>query len=139
MSGMNRVSSPSRMRIDRLPMASLCRLNRRQASWRVLRTRSWIAAGTSGAETSVSTGKGWVAAATRSIWSWSRIADPRVENGVQDVGSEVEDDHEEHGHHHPGQDLLVVPPEQGIDEVPPHPRIFEDGLGDDQAPGDGPH
>src|SRR5437870_1747231 len=140
MSGTRSVARPISRRTMRLAMASLWRLNRRYASCRVLRTRSWTVSGTtSRAIASASTGSGWVAAGIRSISSWSRIADPRVEDGVQDVGHQVEDDHEEHRDHHPRQDLLVVPSEQGVHEVPAHPGVLEDGLGDDQAPGDGPH
>src|SRR5919201_3067147 len=122
----------------RLAMASLWRLNLRHASWRVVSTRSWIIAGSAPtSESSVSTGSGWVAAGTRSISSWSRIADPRIKDGVQDVGHQVEDDHEEDGDHHPGQELLVQASQQGVHEVTTHPRVFEDGLGDDQSAGDG--
>src|SRR5438093_1755150 len=140
MNGTRSVARPIRRSTMRLAMASLWRLNRRSASCRVERMRSWRANGrTSGAETSGSTGSGWVAAGIRSISSWSRIADPRVKDGVHDIGHQVEDDHEEHCDHHPRQDLLVVPSEQGVHEIPAHPGVLEDGLGDDQAPGDGPY
>src|SRR5207244_9982597 len=119
MNGTSSVARPIRIRTMRLPMASLWRLNRRHASCRVVSTRSWgLTSRSAGASMSGSTGSGWVAAGIRSISSWSRIADPRVEDGVQDVCHQVEDDHEEHGDHHPRQDLLVVPAEQGVHEVP---------------------
>src|SRR5207244_2915768 len=109
-------------------------------SWRVVSTLSWTPTpSATGASRSASTGSGCVAAGTRSISSWSRISDPRVQYGVHDVSHQVEDDHEEDRDHHPGQDLLVVAAEQRVDEEPAHARVFEDGLGDDQAARDGPH
>src|SRR5436309_3052214 len=124
MSGTSSVDNPRKIRMARLAMASLCRRNRRHASWRVESTRSWkMAGGAEGAVLGTSTGSGWVAAGTRSISSCSRIADPRVQDRVQDVRDQVEHDDEEDRHHHPGQDLLVVPPEEGVHEEPPHARV----------------
>src|SRR6266567_135201 len=131
-------------RISRIapPMASLWRLKRRHASWRVLRALSEAAAVTVVAWAMTSTPPGWLTEGTSGMWSrslLSGIADPRVQDGVHDVRHQVEDDHEGHGHHHPRENLGIVAGPDGIDEVLAHAGPLEDLLGDDEPGRDPTH
>src|SRR6266496_2705182 len=119
------------------PMASLCRLNRRQASCLVVRTLSSTAAVTAPAVPAPGsrTATGPPAEPPAS----SRITDPRVQEGVRDVGHQVEQDHERNCDHDPGKYLRVVAVRERGDEKLAHPGPLEDLLGDDQASGERPH
>src|SRR6266536_2462208 len=95
------VASASSRRTARLAIASLWRRNRRQASVRCDRPCS-----SSPSDSKV--GGAWVLVATglRTCpggWSMvpSGIADPWVEDGVEDVRHQVEHDHERHRDHYP--------------------------------------
>src|SRR2546430_2553380 len=121
-----------------LPTANLCRLNLRQASCLVDRTRS-AEATTPGTDplTSISTAANPPTDGIRSVdgpgGRSSCIANPRVQHRVHDVGHEVEQDHEEDRDHQPGENLGIVPVPHGGDEEITHPLVLEDRLRDDQA------
>src|SRR5207302_2106151 len=63
----------------------------------------------------------------------SVIANPRVEEAVQDVGQEVEDDHRDRDDHDVGHHRVDVIRLQARDEEVPHSVERENRLGDDRA------
>src|SRR5439155_13005115 len=131
-------------RMIALTMASLWRLNRRHASCLVVRTFSSTRAGSpTGSRTPGPPAVGSTSPPTSSVAGGppppasSGIADPRVEEGVGDVGEQVEQDDEGYGDHDPRQHLRIVTVGEGGDEELAHARPLEDLLGDDEAPGQG--
>src|SRR5438270_8700932 len=63
----------------------------------------------------------------------SVIANPRVEEAVQDVGQEVEDDHGDRDDHDVGHHRVDVARLQTGDEEVPHSVERENRLGDDRS------
>src|SRR5579859_4017558 len=138
MSGASTHNAVSTIRMKRLPMASLWRLNRRRASRRGERwlssTPSCSALGTRPSSTA-STGSTGSAGSVRTApppipaspgaagrsGVISGIADPWVKYGVQDVGDQVEQDDRGNDEDHPWQHDGVVPVVHGGEEQRAHP------------------
>src|SRR3954452_21615085 len=132
----------------KLTMAGLWRRKRLHASCRWLRL--WVvgsataSSGGIGARGGASTAAASMrpGAAGRSgtpLWRSSRIADPRVQERVQDVRDEVEQDHERYRDHQPRQDDHVIAGVHRVDEEAPHPGPGEDRFGDDETARDRSH
>jgi hypothetical protein len=50
------------------------------------------------------------------------VANSRIEDGVQEVGDQVEGDHDDRDDHEPGHHGVWIAREQGVDEVVAHAR-----------------
>src|SRR2546425_10341578 len=91
-----------------LAIASLWRLNRLHASWRVLRARSWAPTTTVPGPCSGEAGASGAPRVGVAASLALGIADPWIEHRVHDVRDQVEDDDRGDGHHQPRQDLRIV-------------------------------
>src|SRR5262249_43509955 len=70
----------------------------------------------------------------------SLITDPRVQDGVEQVGHDVADDHDEACDQQPAHDDEAILAEDRIDDYGAHPPPLENVLGDDgttESAGDG--
>src|SRR2546421_2662766 len=69
-----------------------------------------------------------------SVGDWtSGIANPWVDDTVEEVGDQVEHDHDDGGDHQPRQHDVDVDVVYALNEVVTHSLPAEDGLGDDGA------
>src|SRR5262245_61805141 len=68
----------------------------------------------------------------------SAIADPRVEEGIQDIGGQVEQHDDDARHHQPCQHHVDVHLEDALYQQGAHPLPGEHRLGQDRAAEQGP-
>src|SRR3954469_4407949 len=114
-----KASSTTRRSTTRLIIAARCRRNRRRTSW------NWLRWATVNSRSVADTcGGDWTAVGV------SGIADPGVEDGVEQVGYQVEHDHHDRRDQQPGRGRVHVLLADGADQEVAHAVPLEDRLGD---------